>query len=286
MIGISPLLAALLLSITLIIIMKFHGSTPPAYTVPSVLPGSKMCDTTIKYNLHDSLPSEWTDEFKLIMINLKRHFPSDNYHSRVCDYTLYAWNSDANQPYGDISGASVSGDKIILEIPSAELTNQLWHRYSVIAHEYYHVYQLARSGGARCKWIMEGPAACFESLYINEYYNVNYFDQQKQLTDDVLTSPAEYESYEKMEVNYSNSVFMTLVLHKELVAKGDSVTTAFSKIFKEYWATNLQDDWKTPFHNVFGFTVDEFYSMLSNYQLDIDSVLLDSYPSISDYAHK
>ena len=246
----------------------------------------KRCNITIEYNLHDSLPSDWVNEFYIIMENLNKHFPALDYHGPYCEYTLYAWNSVANQPYGgDMSGASVSGDKIILEIPSSEIFNKYWHRYSVIVHEYYHVYQLCRSGGTDCKWIMEGCASCFESLYIKEHYNVNYFDQQQHLSNDVLIHPVEYENYEKRETNYSNSVFMVLALHKELVLKGDSVALAFSKILRDYWQDNVKYDWKLRFEYIFGFSVSIFYSRLANYELNLYKVLPDNYPKIHEYAH-
>ena len=107
-----------------------------------------------------------------------------------------------------------------------------WHRYTVIPHEYYHVYQLSRSGGALCKWMLEGTAACFESLYIKQYEGVDYFDEQSYVTSEVLTSPSAFEDYSKPETNYSNSVFMVLVLHKELVNGGETDVSAFSKIFR------------------------------------------------------
>ena len=281
-----------LMTILLLIFADYIGNLgykPAGVPPPSLSPSSslkaKICDTIIEYRLHNSLPSEWIDEFHKIMNNVKQHFPADNYSGHNCKYTLIAWKNDANKPYGDYSGQRVTKDKIILEMPSEEFDNQHAHRYAVIVHEYYHVYQLARSGGTDCMWIMEGPAACFESLYMKEYYNYHYFKHQKRLTADVLTSPAEYETYEKYDVNYSNCVFMTLVLHKELVSRGDSNTTAFSKIFKDYWQENIKENWRRRFETIFNFSVESFYSMIANYELDMDKVLPDNYPLIREYAH-
>ena len=242
------------------------------------------------YRLHDSLPREWQQKFGVMMANLRRHFPLRNDYGPHCTYTVYAWRDDATQPFGDsfgYSGAGVYGDKVILEIPKSEFDSNppSWHRYTVIPHEYYHVYQLSRSGGALCKWMLEGTAACFESLYIKEYEGVDYFGEQSYVTSEVLTSPSAFEDYNTPETNYSNSVFMVLVLHKELVESGETVESAFSKIFREYWAADLRADWKTRFYEVFGFSVEDFYTRLSSYTTNLQSVLPASFPRISEYSH-
>ena len=60
---------------------------------------------------------------------------------------------------------------MVLEIPDDEFKYNSNHRFSVIAHEYFHVYQMSLSkqfydGNIELKWMSEGGAASFESIYI------------------------------------------------------------------------------------------------------------------------
>jgi hypothetical protein len=156
----------------------------------------------------------------------------------LSEVDVFAWNSNANQPYSsqieDASGASLSGNdqggwNLILEIPEDEFTNKNMHRYSVLPHEFFHVYQLSLSAdftGFGVKWLVEGPAALFESLYLQEYYDFDYLTvgQLNSLNQESLSNPKIFESYDSymQDSNYSSSVFMTLVLIKELMILGNS----------------------------------------------------------------
>ncbi|MDD9887837.1 MAG: hypothetical protein OXU46_04325, partial [Candidatus Marinimicrobia bacterium] len=140
----------------------------------------------ITYNIHDSLPSDWVTEFYVIMDTLLRVIPS---YKNVFDHiNVYAWNDKVEDPYPGINGGAYVGgspsDKImVLEIPELEFTYQSMHRYSVIAHEYFHIYQLSINqpmnlpngsydpNGFSIKWLLEGTAASFESIYIQDYYD-------------------------------------------------------------------------------------------------------------------
>ena len=67
---------------------------------------------------------------------------------------------------------------MVLEIPNDEFTWNSMHRFSVVAHEYFHVYQMSLSkefydGNIELKWLSEGTAASFESLYIQQFYSTN-----------------------------------------------------------------------------------------------------------------
>ena len=155
---------------------------------------------TFKYNLHTSLPSDWITEFYVIMKNLDDLIPikPTNYFYEL---PIYAWNSNVDKPYkdkiGDASGASISGnggavnDKyMVLEIPYQEFEFNSMHRYSVIDHEYFHVYQMSLSknffdGNIELKWMSEGGAATFESLYIQQHYSYNYFKDAQDRVDTV-----------------------------------------------------------------------------------------------------
>lgn len=115
---------------------------------------------------------------------------------------------------------------MVLEIPENEFINNSGHRYSVIAHEYFHVYQISLStifllpsgdpDGFSIMLLAEGAAAAFESLYMRQYYDTDYFlEAQTRVDASVTANPAKFEVYVRDD-NYSSSVFMTLVLAKEM----------------------------------------------------------------------
>ena len=92
----------------------------------------------------------------------------------------------------------------------------------------------------------------------------------------VTTDPSVFESYgsNDMDINYSSSVFMTLVLAKELIKLNYSEEDAFKLIYKDFMlaeATNL--NWETTFESVFNITVSEFYESVKTYPIDIYEVL-------------
>ena len=166
------------------------------------------------------------------------------------------------------------------------------HRYSVIAHEYFHVYQHSMSpafsvgsdgefnnpNAMDVKWLIEGSAAAFESLYIQENYGINYFEEGQAwgVEADVLSDPASYEFYSKQDNNYANSVFMVLALVKELENVGFSPEKAFQSIFKVFWEQDPKNsDWKTKFEETFTIDIDTFYSSLASYSTDMSLI----YPS-------
>ena len=247
------------------------------------------CINTIEiiYNIHDSLPADWITEFYVIMNNLQNFIPS--YQNYFNSLTVYAWNDNIDDPYPGIQGGSYVGGGnglpiMVLEIPNSEFTYDHIHRYSVIAHEYFHVYQRSLSepmnqydndpNGIDIKWLIEGAAASFESIYIRNYYN--YFGQQSRVDSMVTTDPSVFESYDSndMDINYSSSVFMTLVLAKELIKLNNSEEDAFKLIYKDFMleeATNL--NWETTFESVFNITVSNFYDSVKTYPVDIYEVL-------------
>ena len=255
------------------------------------------------YYLHSSLPDEWITEFNTIMNNLESTIPAYKRIGFPDSMNIYAWNNSVPSPYTDpngntMQGASISGNGtdfwMVLEIPNDEFTNNSSHRYSVIAHEYFHVYQHSLSpafsvgsdgefnnpNAMDVKWLIEGAAATFESLYIQENYGINYFEEGQAwgVEADVTSDPASYEYYSKQDNNYANSVFMVLALVKELESIGFSTEKAFQSIFKVYWEQDPKNsDWKTKFEETFTIDVDTFYSKLSNYSTDMSLI----YPSSS-----
>ena len=134
------------------------------------------------YNIHESLPSEWVSEFYTIMNNLETIIPAKptTYQDNM---SIYSWVDNVDKPYkndiGNTTGACICGNSkeryMVLEIPEDEFKYNQLHRYSVIAHEYFHVYQMSLSesffdGDIELKWLSEGTAASFESIYIQQFY--------------------------------------------------------------------------------------------------------------------
>ena len=246
------------------------------------------------YNLHSSLPQDWIDEFNVIMGNLDKHIPvkPTSYFSEL---DVYAWKSDANKPYkkqiGNADGACICGNSkeryMVLEIPESEFTYKQMHRYSVIPHEVFHAYQMGLSenffkpDGLELKWMAEGGAASFESLYIQQYYDFNYFyDAQANIDVAVTSTPEIYESYDSngpKDQNYASSVFMVLALVKELQKQGVSEEKAFRMVYKDFWEKNAdKNNWKTAFKELFNIEVNDFYNILKDgksYNITITDVM-------------
>ena len=248
----------------------------------------------ITYNIHESLPIDWIIEFYLIMGNLSDIIPANqNYFE---DLTVYAWNSNVEDPYPGIEGGTYIGGSddgfyMVLEINQMEFEWNHMHRYSVIAHEYFHVYQLSinqpmnePNGGYNpntfsIKWLIEGAATTFESIYIQNNYDYNYFLNElshTSISDLIHENPSVFENYNSnnMDINYVSSTFMTLVLAKELMALGHSEEYAFKMIFKDFMLTGAKNsDWQIFFLDTFGFSVDDFYDVLQSYTLNLENVM-------------
>ena len=250
---------------------------------------------TLNLNLHESLPDEWINQFHEIIDVLDTTIPAlaTDYLSEV---DIYAWNSDAGKPFasviGDEGGAfvgggwdSVRGDYryMVLEIPAAEFSWAHIHRYSVIAHEYFHIYQTSLSENFfgslfSIKWLIEGGATSFESLYVQQYYNHNYFrdDLSGNVDETVASEPELYENYESWAIdgNYSSSVFMVLVLVKELQNLGHTEEAAFRLVLRDFWTANpSESNWQQTFESVFGMSVSDYYQALSTYEVSYEEVM-------------
>ena len=241
-------------------------------------------------NLHSSLPNEWLEEFIIIMVNLDKVIPVKA-TSYFCSLDIYAWNDSTNKPFkdkiGNTGGQSISGNEegifMVLEMPSSEFTNNSIHRYSVIPHEYFHVFQLSFAknmydGLFDIKWLIEGTAATFESLYTQQYYSINYFkDAQNSVNIAVMNNPNIFESYKNSrdeDMNYSSSVFMVLALVNELKKLNLSEEKAFKLILNDFMNKNPTNvNWKTVFQEVFNINLEIFYQSLSSYTNNIDTVL-------------
>ena len=261
-----------------------------------ILNGENICvyPIDIIYNVHGSLPDDWVSEFYTIIDNLSELIPANqNYFDEL---TIYAWNSSVEDPYpgiegGTYIGGSDDGFNMVLEINEMEFEWDHMHRYSVIAHEYFHVYQLSinqpmnqpngeyNPNGLSIKWLIEGTATAFESMYVQNYYNYNYFINDLIYTDlsnSIHTNPSIFESYNSnnLDMNYSSSVFMVLVLAEELIELGHSEEDAFKMIFKDFMLTGVKNsNWENYFLEIFGFSVDDFYTSLQLYPLNLQDVI-------------
>ena len=250
------------------------------------------------YNVHSSLPNDWVNEFYIIMNNLDKVIPvKPTKHLSSLD--IFAWKRSAGKPFkntiGNYNESCICGNTnnrkpdgslykfMVLSIKRTEFKRNYIHRYSVIAHEYFHVFQKYLSENAyigifKIKWLSEGTASAFESLYTQQYYNINYFkENQNRVNIAVVNNPEIFEqarlSREK-DSNYSSSVFMVLALVKELNKLGYSEEKAFKLILNDFWIKNPNSyDWKEVFQAVFNITLENFYKSLKNYTNDINSVL-------------
>ena len=125
----------------------------------------------------------------------------------------------------------------------------------------------------------EGSAATFESLYIQDKYSYNYFkDAQTSVHSDAINNPSIFEKFSDSggdkDINYSSSVFMFLVLTKELQKKGMTEAGAFKLAINDFWLKNPTDsNWKVKFEEIFDISVPGFYNILKSYTNDINTVL-------------
>ena len=243
------------------------------------------------YNISDNLPIDWINEFKIIMGNLNsvvhitprvKISPRDGKD----EMHIFAWNSNEESPFtaiiGNYGGACICGNQnvsyMVLEINNNEFIYNEIHRYSVIAHEYFHAYQINASivQPPYLKYLFEGGAATFESLYIQQYYNINYFlDAFTSVSQLAIDSPILFETYDDVsEINGSDSVFIFLALVKEIQKQGNTEIQAFKKVYVDWWKSGRTDVTKEVlFEEVFGFSIDSFYLALKSYNPNINSIL-------------
>jgi hypothetical protein len=133
-------------------------------------------------------------------------------------------------------------------------------------------------GDIELKWMSEGTAASFESLYIQQFYGSNYFlEAQTSVHVSAINNPKIFETFDASrdeDMNYSSSVFMALALTKELQKIGKTEEEAFRLIYKDFWLLNPTDNnWKQKFEELFTFSVETFYNSLGQYTNDISTVL-------------
>ena len=250
-------------------------------------------DVIFNKNIHNSLPISYVDEYNSIFNYLLSLLPvKQKYYTTV---NVYAWqgneNSSEDNPYDGIKGgAYISGNgtrlDFVTEVSPYEFEHNSFHRFSVIAHEYFHIYQMYLSqnffnNSFKIKWYSEGCAAVFESLFIQQKYKENYFlSSQNQVSNDSISNPHLQESPDVEDINYCNSVLFILILSKEVqAAKSISEAEAFRLIFKTFLEQNptgkhdSEGNWKTVFNSTFGFSVDTFYEKVKTYTIQNEYAL-------------
>lgn len=236
----------------------------------------------------ESLPESWRTEFPVILATLQAVAPiSPCLHDQTEDpakspMKIYAWSSDVDNPWEaerpGMQGASLSGDGtdtwMVLEITADEFEFDSLHRYSVVAHEYWHVSQKAAwiaQGIEYPDWMWEGGAKVFEELYISEHYGRSELDRSlSPVIADALANPSDFELYAgdggavggESDINYNTSAFMLLALVKELQERqGLTEVESLGLVLKAPAPSGSE----TPFLDVFGMSLEDFYASLAQY---------------------
>ena len=227
---------------------------------PSPLP--RACPTDCATEYFQNLPEEWESDYRRVMDNLT---PLLGFY----DIDIVAWPS--SEPPPTLDGHSVQPGQyvggrddqrgrhrtlMVLEIDLNELRNQHAHRLSVIAHEYFHVYQRNRNPSLRgrfdIKWLIEGSAAVFESMYLDEYEREpNYYQTAQLRHADPQSFGAPMEHYENGEVNYGTSTAMVLLACKEV---------GFQRMIDFWKRRPTNQNWKRLFEDTFGMSVEALYA--------------------------
>ena len=252
---------------------------------------------TFNYNIHDSLPTAWVSEFETIMDTLQSLLPVDEKFDRYIKNStmdIYAWNGKHRDPFGrGMAGSCICGDGrtrwMVLEISQQEIQSRNLHRYSVIAHEYFHIYQIGLSRDRmQPKWLAEGGAKVIEEMFVQQYYRGNSLrtdlNRRELWNDKVFTDPHLYESHATssgqsatgaVDGNYAGSAFMLLALVNELQRNNMSEKDAFRAVFRDFWIANSSEsNWKAAFAKTFNLNVEDFYRQMSSYsRRDVRKIL-------------
>jgi len=270
-----------------------------------------------KYNLHENLPKKWVTEFKNIMNIVQEVMPiNENTNDWVKNnmklmdmkqgygMDIYAWKSTKNpfpekrayMKYSGLEGTNSPAPWIKLDINPNDLKSSVnkIRTYSVIVHEYFHVYQRALShnkisDSTSAKWLVEGGAKVLEEIYLRQYYKKYLLKNDLRRSENwsvkrVSKEPKLYEKYNTspqkkgFDINYSGSAFIVLALVNELKKNNISEEKAFELVFREFWIQRAKQpsgwNWQTTFKNTFGMTVEDFYQRLSKYKRkDLKNIL-------------
>ena len=264
-----------------------------------------------KYNLHENLPKKWVTEFNNI-INIVQevmpinentnHWVKNNMKLMIMKQgygmDIYAWKRTKNpfpEKRANMKGSCICETNspapwVQLDINPKDLAdsrNRI-RTYSVIVHEYFHVYQRALSHDKFSdrnspKWLFEGGAKVLQEIYARQYYKKYLLksdlqEQKRWSIKKVSKEPNLYEKYntspqkDGFDSNYAGSSFILLAFVNELQKKNNiSEEEAFELVFREYWIKRSKQAfdnnyWRVAFKKTFGMTVPEFYERLSKYK--------------------
>jgi len=274
-------------------------------TVKSPLRAVEECDPSLPHSkgafefdpqVDESLPQSWRTEFAVILANLQAVAPispclhelreTSGEFSAKSPMKIYAWQDVVDNPWEaerpGMEGMSVSGDGtdtwMVLEIEANDFASGSLHIYSVVAHEYWHVYQRATwmgfsppNGDSWPVWIWEGGAKTFEELYSAQHYGRSEFDNNLfPVAAAALSDPSDFKFYSsdggavggESDRNYNSSAFMVLALAKELQERqGLSEAESLALVLTSPDPRGSE----TPFMDVFGMTLEDFYTSLAQY---------------------
>ena len=176
-----------------------------------------------------------------------------------------------------------------MKIPENEFKYDSLHRYSVIVHEYFHIYQIGLSKDRMDpKWLNEGGAKVLEEMFVQQYYGRSSlqgdFERAELWSDEVFTNPKLYEKFETssketadgwMDMNYAGSAFIFLTLVNELQKQSISEQEAFKLVFRDFWIEKSNEsNWEKAFEKTFNINIETFYKRLSEYsRKDIKKIL-------------
>ena len=207
---------------------------------------------------------------------------------------MYAWKNTNKDPLPkskkNLKGSCICGDGTTrwmqIGIQKQDITKKRNRIYSVIVHEYFHIYQIALSENKLSdrnspKWLIEGGAKVLQEIYAIQYYGKNFLksdiqDRERWSIKKVSKEPHLYEKHKTSptkrgyDSNYAGSAFMVLALVNELKKNNISEEEAFKLVFREFWIQRAKQHsgwlWQPVFKKTFGMTVTEFYERLSKYK--------------------
>ena len=250
-----------------------------------------------KYHIDDSLSKKWVTEFENTMNIVQEVLPiQDNMYDylNTPEMPIYAWKNTNKNPFPKIKknlkGSCICGDGTTrwmqLGIQKQDITKKRNRVYSVIVHEYFHIYQIALSENKLSdrnspKWLIEGGAKVLQEIYARQYYGKNFLksdiqDRERWSIKKVSKEPHLFEKHKTSptkrgyDSNYAGSAFMVLALVNELKKNNISEEEAFKLVFREFWIQRAKQYsgwlWQPVFKKTFGMTVAEFYERLSKYK--------------------
>jgi hypothetical protein len=231
-----------------------------------------------EYNLHTSLNDfAFKDSISSIFLRLGEMMPMEPYFDENRDLqingvSVYSWLAAGSKPFLSIIGdtdqciCGVVNNKLVmsLQLTDGDLNEGANFKYALLAHEFFHVYQMYLSKGfdQGVFWLIEGQAATIESLYLKEFINdsgyiMNFLNEEASSSfDEGIQNVESYESYNGFNSVYGQygdiTIFMNLSLVKILQEQGNTEKESFKIIFEDYWKTDPNDsNWKIKFEEGF-----------------------------------